>query len=623
MGRRFPCLLLFAALVCRLCAAATEQWVEIRSAHFTVLTDAGEKQGRHVTDQFERMRWVFQKLFPKANVDPAEPIIVVAAKNEKVFDTMEPAAYLAKGQMKLGGYYMHTQEKKYILLQLGAEFEHPFASVYHEYTHVQFAGAAEWIPLWLNEGFAEFMQNTEIEDKDVLLGEPSADDILYLRENRLIPLSVLFKVDAKSPYYHEEQKGSVFYSESWALTHYLMVSDREKHLHRLDDYVTLVSHKEDPVTAGEKAFGDLKKFQQELESYIRSADYKQFKLSSAAEPLDESSYKVRTLTQVEADAARADVLAYVERTADARTLLDAVLKEDPANVLAHETMGYLEFRAGHQDEARKWYGEAVKLDSQDYLAYYYFASLSMNAGGAVEDKEIEDSLRAAIRLNSRFAPAYDRLAIFLAMRRENLDEARRLNLSAVELDPGNVGYRVNAANTLIVMERFDDAVAVLRGAAKVAKDPGQAAMVQSRIDAVEQVQAARAKAEVYEKEQAEAFAKAQAEAQTTANVTVAAETPKHPTEPATGPKHTVTGVIRGVVCSYPSVLEFRVETAGGKAIALYNNDFFKIELTVVGFTPKGDINPCADFEGMKARVQYVESSDKTVDGQVVAIELRK
>jgi len=56
---------------------------------------------------------------------------------------------------------------------------------------------------------------------------------------------------------------------------------------------------------------------------------------------------------------------------------------------------------------------------------------------------------------------------------------------------------------------------------------------------------------------------------------------------------------------------------------LYNNNFFKIELTVVGFTPKGDINPCSDFEGMKARVQYVDSSDKTVDGQVVAVELRK
>jgi hypothetical protein len=98
--------------------------------------------------------------------------------------------------------------------------------------------------------------------------------------------------------------------------------------------------------------------------------------------------------------------------------------------------------------------------------------------------------------------------------------------------------------------------------------------------------------------------------------------PKHPTEPANGPKHQAIGVIRGVECSAPSVIEFRVDT-GKKPVQLYSNNFFKIDLTVLGFTPKGDMNPCKDFEGMKARIQYAESSDKTVDGQVIAVELRK
>jgi hypothetical protein len=49
----------------------------------------------------------------------------------------------------------------------------------------------------------------------------------------------------------------------------------------------------------------------------------------------------------------------------------------------------------------------------------------------------------------------------------------------------------------------------------------------------------------------------------------------------------------------------------------------KIDLTALNFTPTGNMNPCKDFEGMKARVQYAESSDKTVDGQVVSVELRK
>jgi tetratricopeptide (TPR) repeat protein len=613
------CLALAAAVLCRPAAAATDQWLEIRSAHFTVLTDSNEKQGRHIADQFERMRWVFQTLFPKANVDPADPIIVVAAKNEKTFDTMEPAAYLAKGQMKLGGYYMHTQDKNYILLQLDAQFEHPFASVYHEYTHVQFASASEWMPVWLNEGMAEFMQNTEIRDKDVLLGEPSGDNILYLRQNRLIPLNVLFKVDASSPYYHEEQKSSVFYAESWALTHYLMVTGHDQHAPMLDNYMTLVRNHEDPAVAAEKAFGDLKGLEKALESYIQHAGYKEFVMPSAAAPIDESTYKVRALTPVESDALRANVLAYAGRGADARALVDATLKADPKNVLLHETMGYLEFRAGNREEARKWYGEAVGLDSRDYLAHYYFAVLTIDEGGTDEDNAIEDSLHMAIRLNSRFAPSYDRLAGFYAMRREKLDEAHRLSLWAIELDPANVYYRVNAANVLLAMDRIDDALTVLRGAAKVAKDPTDATTAQNALQNAERFKAERERAEDVRK----ARAGASQSGQVAEPVKVVDIVPVHPTEPTTGPKRVVTGIIRGVACSYPSVVEFRVETAPGKAVALYNNDFVKIDLSVIGLAPKGDMNPCTDFEGMKARVRYVDSSDKTVDGQVVAVELRK
>jgi hypothetical protein len=35
------------------------------------------------------------------------------------------------------------------------------------------------------------------------------------------------------------------------------------------------------------------------------------------------------------------------------------------------------------------------------------------------------------------------------------------------------------------------------------------------------------------------------------------------------------------------------------------------------------MNPCKDFNGMKAQVQFAETTDKSVDGQVLAIELRK
>ena len=618
MARRFAFFFILAATLCSHALAAPDQWVQVSSQHFTVITDSNDNQARHILDQFERMRWVFHALFPKSNVDPPLPITVIATKNQKEFQSLEPAAYLAKGQLALGGLFLRAPDKNYILLRLDTQDEHPFAAIYHEYTHLQFSDALEWMPLWLNEGFAEFFQDTEIRDGDALVGVPSVDDILYLRQNRLLPLATLFKVDANSPYYHEEQKGSVFYAESWALTHYLEVRDHDKRTNQVGAYMSLVSQHEDPVTAAEKAFGDLKQLQSALEGYIRNDSYTHFILSSAAAPLDEASYKSKNLTQAEADAIRADFLVYVRRTQDARSILDQVLKSDPDNVQAHETMGFLAFQDGDRESARKWYEQAVKLDSQSFLANYYFAVMSMNGDDSLHDPRIEASLRAANRLNPAFAPAYDQLAALFTMRHENLPEAHMLTLQAVELDPANLSYRINAASVLETMGRYGDAVAVLRNAVKLAKNPGEVAMVENRVTQIESIQALGAQSGVT----VSAQPGGEVTLETAESVVSLDTAPKHPTEPPDGPKHSAVGVIRGVKCSYPAIIEFQVDT-GKKQVALYSNNFTKIDLTVLGFTPKGDMNPCNDFEGMKANVQYAESSDKTVDGQVIAVELRK
>ncbi len=109
--------------------------------------------------------------------------------------------------------------------------------------------------------------------------------------------------------------------------------------------------------------------------------------------------------------------------------------------------------------------------------------------------------------------------------------------------------------------------------------------------------------------------------QAAAVATPALNKPRHPNA-AHGPKHTVTGTIREVTCSYPSVIEFKL-IEDKHTLSLYNNNFATIDLTVLGFTPSGSMNPCKDFEGRKARVQYAGTSDTTVDGQVQAVELHK
>jgi tetratricopeptide (TPR) repeat protein len=607
--------LLLVLLASALAAAGDkpENWLEVRSPNFTVITNANEKAGRRVTDQFERMRSVFQSAFPHVSIDNGSPIVVLAIKDEKDFRALEPQTYLAKGQLKLGGLFLSGQDKNYVLMRMDAEGDHPYAVIYHEYTHFLLRKAAEWMPLWMNEGLAEFYENTDIHDKNASLGEPSWDNLHWLRENRLLPLTTLFTVDTNSPYYHEENKGSIFYAESWALIHYLRMKDYQENTQRLTDYAELLVKKVDPVTAAARAFGDLKQLQSNLEKYVNQGSYHYLTLA-ASTTVDDTAFKVRPLTAAQADTIRADFLAYNDRVADARPLLTRLLQEDPNNVSAHETMGYIEFRAGHLEEARKWYEQAVKLDSQSYLAHYYFAAFSMSAAAnAGDDAQIESSLRAAIKLNPSFAPAYERLAAFDAMRRRNLDEAYLMALKAVELDPANVGYRMTGANVLMQSARPTDAVLVLRNALKLAKSPQETEMVQNFLAQAEAYTTARQR----QAEEVKADAQATATFQREENVNAEAANEEIPK----GPHRFLTGTLSDVQCQ-GSGIKMTV-SAKGKTTALRSGNYYKIEFSALGFAPKGDLNPCKDLDGKPAKVEYIESSAGPGTAHVVAIELHK
>jgi tetratricopeptide (TPR) repeat protein len=603
-----------------------ENWLEVRSPHFIVVTNGNEKQGRHTADQFERMRSVFHTAFPKMQVDAGSPIVVIAVKDERDFRQLEPEAYLGKGQLHLAGLFLRAPDKNYILLRLDAGGEHPYATVYHEYTHFLTSKADEWMPLWLNEGLAEFYENTDIRGKEVLLGEPSPEMIVFLRQNRLIPLSTLFAVDHTSPYYHEENKGTIFYAESWALTHYLRIKDRQDNSNKLGDYATLLSQKTDPVIAAASAFGDLKQLQAALERYVGQSSFYNFIMPTST-VVDDTTFKTQALKATQADAIRADFLAYNQRAKDARLLLNEVLREDPSNVLAHETMGYLDFREGHLDEALKWYEQAVKLDSQSFLAHFYFAAISMNHGSSVEG-EVESSLRAAIRLNPLFAPSYDRLAVLYAMHNRNLDEAHMLSVNAVALDPGNIGYRVNAANVLLTAQEEKNAMAVLQQALKLAKSPQDVTLVQNAMEAVQRSQAVRQQAEEADRRFQEERHSASSEPQTAADAidrqsSLAPGATQPSDEGFKGPPHSVSGTIKNVRCAAPAVMDLEVE-AGGRTVALHARNYYKIQFTAANFVPKGDLHPCSDLEGMHARIEYLESASKEPKpGGIVSVEMSK
>jgi Tfp pilus assembly protein PilF len=613
-------------------AESNPQWIQIQSEHFTVITDSYEKQGRHVAGQFERMRSLFHFLFPAAN-DAGSRILVFAFKDRKGFNALEPAAYQAKGSLQLAGLFLTTPDRNYILVRLDTEGEHPFSTVYHEYTHYMLR-KNQWLPLWLNEGLAEFYQNTEIEGKEVRLGEPSTDDVFYLRDHPLLPLTTLLAVDHNSPYYHDEQKGSVFYAESWALTHFIQINDFNNKTHRMQDYAKYLQQHQDPVTAAQHAFGDLGQLQKALTEYIGQRSLKAFLIKSSF-TVDEASFKASPITQPSVDAIRADVLVGVDRSDDAKVLLDKVLADDPKNALANEAEGSLCMRRQDTAGARRWFGQAVKLGSQSAMANYYFAVFSMQAGDKDSNAAIESSLLTAIKSEPSFAPSYDALAHFYAMQNEKLDEAHTLLAHAIELDPVELNFRLNAASLEMQRKQYPNAINILQAALSDASQPSQVAMIQSRIAQIKRFQELQNRPQldsastVTTSTDVPTVSTSAGSATTTdgKTFTVTADPPAteektYPVADASAKHHTVNGTVKEVKCTYPTVLTLKLDQ-GAKSVPLFTANYYKVTYGAANFTPPENLNPCKVMEGMKARIEYAEVTDPDVTGQIVSIILSK
>ncbi len=166
-----------------LTASNNETWVEVRSPHFTVTSNGGEKQARRVVEQFELVRAAFQKILTSTmRVDPGEPIIILAAKNENTLKALLPEYYEVTGHMHPAGIFVPGQEKHYIALRLDAEGENPYHVLYHEYFHLIVQLNFRNMPVWLNEGYAEFFGNTTLRDKDISFGQANAAAIYHARQ---------------------------------------------------------------------------------------------------------------------------------------------------------------------------------------------------------------------------------------------------------------------------------------------------------------------------------------------------------------------------------------------------------------------------------------------------------
>jgi tetratricopeptide (TPR) repeat protein len=581
-----------------LSGAKHENWVEVRSANFIVVSNAGEKQARKTAIRFEQIRAVFRQSMAVASAHPSPLITILAVKDEDSMRALLPE-YWAKGHAHPAGIFVENLDQYFALVQLDAPGSNPYNTIYHEYYHSLTLPYFPNLPLWVAEGLAEFWGNTQVNDSETKMGEADPDLISELKQNSLIPLNALFQVDQSSPYYNEDHKTSIFYAESWALMHYLMVGDKASHRPMLTAYLEALAHGASQDEAAAKAFGDLKKLQSAVYSYIGNNSF--YYLKSPPPPeIPASDLQVRDLSDAEADAYRGGFCAVAGRTQTAKPLLQDAVKLDPKLALGYQYLGFAEYQDGQKAEALADFKRAIELNPKNALTRYLRAYLASTQAGAIgDDEQLEEDLRAAIAASPNFAPPYGVLGVYLAVQGEKLPEALALARKAVELEPGNSTYRLDIAQVLARMNRYAEARTAANQARQSARSPQQKQEVEQFLAFLQQAQNNPGN-DLSPPSDDDASEASRRPAVRESNEQSPAQAP------STGNLREATGRVTDLSCM--NGLKFKIETAKG-SVTLQLNSGTQLQIRTA-FKPTGPFNPCTALKGQRVTVQY-EPKDAT------------
>lgn len=453
-----------------LCLAKSDQWIEVRSHNFIVVSNAGEKQARRAALHFEQIRAVFRQSLAAASKHSSPTVIAFVVTDEDSMRELLPEDW-AKGHAHPAGYFASLLNQYYAAVRLDAPVTNPYATFYHEYYHTISVPYVPDLPLWLAEGLAEFYGHTRIEDKYVVMGEADPALLQVLRAHPLIPLATLFQINRTSPYYNETEKTSIFYAESWALAHYLLVGDHAAHRPLLTRYLGALDQSKQWAI---EELGNLNNLQLDLENYLHNSRFSQLKLP--APQLTDIETKVRPLSQAEVYAYRGGFFAVRNRTGEAAAILHEALRLDPHLALAYQNLGITEYVAGERDQAQQSMTEAIALDPRNPFTRYMRAYLAASGSDTLHiNSQMEEDLRQAIALDSNFEPSYGLLAMYLATIDKDLDEARSFAQHAVTSEPANSTYQLDLAQALLRMNKFDEAAALAARAQALAKNPTEKA----------------------------------------------------------------------------------------------------------------------------------------------------
>lgn len=449
---------LAALLLSTSISAAGPTWSVARSSHFEVYTTGASARATEALVMFEQARAFFAAYLALPD-SPRPPIRVLVFSGQK-----EYAPYAANPST--AAFFQPGRRRDFIVLkEFGGD---SFRIVAHEYAHVALGLKGADLPPWLSEGLAEFFSSVSIDGGKARIGREPDGRLRTLANARLMKVAELIAVRRDSDAYNLSDEAGLFYAQSWALTHMLLIDERYKK--GTPQLIALTQSGMHSDVALSQVYGKTTaEIDKDLRNYVSRASYR-FVTIEFHPPAAPPASAPEVVAPFDASLAIAEMLSsQTGKHAETRALLDTLAREQPDSLAVVELRAYFELRTLGIAAAEPYFRVAVDRGSKDASV---LAEYALRIAGQEPDRASELITRAMV-----LAPDDIEIRVHAAavMIQRQLPKDAMALLAPIGRVPSNLEFECYqiVANVHTMMGEFPEAAAAAAQVLAAAVTPQQ------------------------------------------------------------------------------------------------------------------------------------------------------
>ena len=336
-----------------------QKWLRVDSPGFTIISSASERRTRDVAANLETLTEALATIDRRFATRGNRTRVLFFAKrgdSQPYFDLL-----LNQHMTSAPGVYISTSDGEGTMIIDGTRSLME-RTVFHELVHKLLAAGGAHLPLWLEEGIAEYFSSTEIRGNSISIGMPVREHQSQLRTKALLPLKEVFEMTYESPMATQ----TIFYAQAWGVVDWMIRNSRP-------GFYSFVAD----VEAGMSAQAALRK------NFEATPDAVERGIVHHNSPPPSLSLRSNgdEVSITAAPLSRADVLYELGRflgsmevtRVDGERHLRAAIEDDPKHARAIAAMGTLYAREKKYEEAMPFFEKAIAVGPSDPMVHIGFA----------------------------------------------------------------------------------------------------------------------------------------------------------------------------------------------------------------------------------------------------------